>query len=87
MNINIKINNPTTANLLRIVLSAGSLALSYVGGFLMGLADATGLSYRVTNYLGEVIDHHLGYSLGEKAYNAVRNIFKPTNNAELNFAY
>jgi len=61
--------NPTTANLLNFVISTASIIFSPAASLTLGFLDATGVSGKVYNYVGNIIDNQVGYSVGKAFFN------------------
>lgn len=61
--------NPTTANLLNFVISTASIIFSPAASLALGFLDATGVSGKVYNYVGNIIDNQVGYSVGKAFFN------------------
>ncbi|MCQ9636451.1 FG-GAP-like repeat-containing protein [Chryseobacterium sp. WG23] len=93
------IQTPTTAGILKMLVTSTSLAVSAVGtggaattfvGWALAFSDASGLSDFAYGTVGSAIDKYLygGKSLGKAMYKSIENTIKPLiNNQKFNFAH
>ena len=63
------IQDPTTANLLNVGVSAGSIYIPYGGGVIVIILDLTGASNHIYDYVGNAWDNWRGHSVGNHVYN------------------
>jgi len=59
--------DPSTANLIDVIVSGASLSNPY-SAIGVGILDITGVTSPIYNNLGNAIDNHLGYSWDNHIY-------------------
>ena len=66
-------NNPNTSNLIGVVINFSTATAGPYATFTLAALNATGVMSEAYNYLGNLIDTSMGYSVGRSLYNHLPN--------------